>query len=845
MPRTRALAPATVLFAILVAHSILETARDALFLSRLAPRDLAFAYIVMAGCALVAIWLARRSLRLRDPRRALIAFLGAATAGTLVLAPAVAKSDTLVFVLYVWTGFVATLVVPSFWVAIDRAFAISEAKRVFGAIGAGGVLGALVGSAIAGVVGRYGSATSLVWIGAVGFACATAVASLLVPRRVVDDPPARPSRVEARSRVSRRYVRTLVALTVVGMVALTLGDLTFKLVVADRVAARDLAAWFGGTYTALNAVGLVVQVLVTPRLLARWGVGAVLAVLPVIVLVSGVGFALTGAVLAVVVLKLGDGGLRHSLHRVGSEILYVPLPSVVRDGGKLVADALGQRGGQAIAATIAGGIVFFGGSVRLLAVATTVAAALWLVAVAFARRGYVQELRNSLQAGDIQRDVAVPKLDAASAELLERSIAGDDETEALAALDLLARRAQVPVVALRDPRETVVRHALSLLHGELPEPVAKAVAALDMHPDPHVRAAACAAQASTRPDLERLLRARDDAAVELRAVALVHLVDRPRHAERALADIATLATGPREGQIALVEAIAFVPHPRFAAILHRLLDIDDAVLQRAVLHTLQRAPDLADLSRLVPLLASRAVRYEVREAIIACGARALGVLIAALDDPQTPGAVRLHLPATIALFRSGRATLALSGRLVHEPDDRTADKLLRGVVRLRARDASLRVDVAALHEYLRRTVQRAAHYAVLHVEADVLAASRVVELIREILLEKHRIALQRSLRVLAALEPAARNAVSALESGDRARLGAARELVDAVAPRDIRAELLELLEGRVEPPRRTHDELVAALLGDPSESLRCAAALHVAEHHPVGSRAPALARLHV
>jgi uncharacterized glyoxalase superfamily protein PhnB len=44
----------------------------------------------------------------------------------------------MVFVLYVWTGFIATLVVPSFWVAIDRSLRIAEAKRVFGALGEGG-----------------------------------------------------------------------------------------------------------------------------------------------------------------------------------------------------------------------------------------------------------------------------------------------------------------------------------------------------------------------------------------------------------------------------------------------------------------------------------------------------------------------------------------------------------------------------------------------------------------------------------------------------------------------------------------------------------------------------------
>ena len=80
------LAPAAVLFAIMVAHALLETARDALFLSELGADRLAGAYLVMAAAALIAVGLFRRWSRARSPRRMLIAFLSLATAGTIALA---------------------------------------------------------------------------------------------------------------------------------------------------------------------------------------------------------------------------------------------------------------------------------------------------------------------------------------------------------------------------------------------------------------------------------------------------------------------------------------------------------------------------------------------------------------------------------------------------------------------------------------------------------------------------------------------------------------------------------------------------------------------------------------
>ena len=63
------------LFAIMVAHALLETARDALFLARLGPELLAFAYIVIAVVALVALTAVRRWRGVRDPRRMLLTFL--------------------------------------------------------------------------------------------------------------------------------------------------------------------------------------------------------------------------------------------------------------------------------------------------------------------------------------------------------------------------------------------------------------------------------------------------------------------------------------------------------------------------------------------------------------------------------------------------------------------------------------------------------------------------------------------------------------------------------------------------------------------------------------------------
>jgi ATP/ADP translocase len=879
--RRSALAPAAVLFAILVAHALLETARDALFLARLGPDRLAWAYLAMACAALLAVAGVRRWGGGRDPRRMLLAFLGFAIAGTSLLAVVIATARPAVFVLYVWTGLVATLVVPAFWTVIDRSLRVAEAKQVFGAIGAGGVLGAMVGSAIAGGLGRVVAAPVLVTAGALAFVAAAVTAFALMPRVGAAEPAPRRRRAEVLSRASQRYVRLLIVVELVSMVALTFGDLVFKRILADRLPAGDLAWVFGAIYTGLNLFGLTIQLLVTPRLLARWGVGNAMMVLPLVLVSTALGFALTGALIAVLALKLGDGGLRHSLHRVSSEILFLPVPAIVRDGWKPVADALGQRGGQALAALLVFGLGALGGGMRLIGAVTAVAAAVWLAAIAVTRRAYVAQFRETLKAGEIQRDVRIPELDADSRDLLTEVLASPDEVEALAALDLLARRGRVPALVLYHPRTAVVQHALSLLEGELRSDVVRVLGHLVGHADPKIRAVALAVSSRTGYHRDRLVAAVHDPNPDVRAVALTALaaestvagsVAGPSAGEVA-AGIAALIAGGTDERLALARAIGHTPDPRFGPVLHELLerserseteagaprgtDHREPAVMREVLAVLARAPALTDPERLLALLEDPHVRGDVRRVFLALGRRGLDVLIAALDDPGTPLGVRRHLPRTISRFRTAPAARALVARLLHELDPTTEYKILRAVGRMRADDPGLVIDEAAIGGYLRRAVADAARYATF---ADLLDAAGPVTpgaaLIRELLAEKRWWAFEHAFRALGILHPRAglRSIHDAIRGTNDARHGAAQEVAEAVLPAELRVPLFAVLDGVSPALRRTqlgglapgpfvsYEAFIATLLTDPSESLRCVVAYHVAEHRLIGLRGD-LARL--
>jgi ATP/ADP translocase len=843
--RAEVIAPSVLLFTIMLAHALLETARDALFLARLGPDRLAWAYLVIAAAALVAVTAVRRWAGVSDPRRTLMAFLAVAAAGTAVLAAALSVAPWVVFVLYVWTGLVATLVVPAFWTLVDRSLRVAEAKRVFAVVGAGGVLGAMAGSVLAAGLGSAVPAPYLVTAGAIAFGLATLAAAALAPHPTIDEAlPAVPLEAVTSTRRARRFVRLLIVLAMISTVTLTLGDLAFKRVLGERLPAEDLATVFGQIYAVLNVVGLVIQLAIAPRLFARLGVGGALVILPLLVLGGALGFAATGATVAILVMKLGDGGLRHSLHRVGSEILYLPVPHSVRDGAKPIADAIGQRGGQALAALLVFGTAALDGT-RALSMVTAVVGTAWLVALLVVRRAYVEQFRDMLLAASVRRDVRVPDLDRDALDLLGESLASPDEIEALAALDLLARRGgRIPALVLYHPSQRVVRRALELLGNRLNPGAVRPLAHLMDHPDPEIRADALAASSRSGWHRERLVAALADEHPGVRAAALIGLVGDDGHQDAVGAGIAAMAAGAPVEQAALAHAIGHAADPRFRPVLDGLLARRDPAVLREVLGVYARRPALVSLGKLVPLLHEPHIRRDVRRVFLAAGGRGLAQAIEALDDPRTPIAARQHLPRTISQFRSRAAAAALVARLPHEPDPTTEYKILRALGRMRADDPSLPVSASIVRGYARRAIEEAARYATLF---DFLV---------ELLTEKRRRALEHAFRALAILYPRAdlRSVHDAILGDDEERWSAAREILDHLIPIDLRRPLLAAIDdlspeerraqlGALAPgPFESYEDFVAALLADGNALQRCIVAHHVAERRLVGLR-PELVRL--
>ena len=148
--RRETLAAFSVLFGLMAAHALLETARDALFLASIPPERLPWVYLLIAVVSIGLFALQQRAIHRGGDRFGFTAWLLAAAAVNLALWFLLRTRGTAdLYALYVWTGVFATMFVVRFWTLTAEGFSVTQAKRLYAIIGSGAAAGAIAGSALA------------------------------------------------------------------------------------------------------------------------------------------------------------------------------------------------------------------------------------------------------------------------------------------------------------------------------------------------------------------------------------------------------------------------------------------------------------------------------------------------------------------------------------------------------------------------------------------------------------------------------------------------------------------------------------------------------------------------
>lgn len=859
---------------VMTAHALLETARDTLFLTNLPPSRLPWVYLAIAGLALLGGPLVGRSGNERVNRRILMSMQLAAAAGTAAFLPfTAAPRAAVVYVLYLWGGIAAALILVRFWLILGDRLTASQAKRLFPIVAAGAVLGSLCGYGCAGLVAAWHEPRALLFASAAAF-LASAGASLLWwrVRAPVEQPTAQPSELrvpssntEPRRRVGRwqsfaliarhTYVRRIVLVMLLASVAVTLCDFIFKSVVTHSIASRRIGSFLATVYFTCDLASLALLIGAVAPVVRSVGVPQALAVRPALLLAGATLLTLIGGLPAALMLRGVDGTLRWSLHKTASELLYVPMPARLRSAVKEVSDVVAQRGGQALGSLLILAWLGLSDSERWMGPFLIATAGGWLALAVSLRAPYLSLFRDTLSETLVETRLDFPELDVASLETLMAALNSPDDNRVLAALDLLGATGRVhvvPALILYHPAPPVVVRALELFAGARREDVNLLSGRLLTHGDVAVRAAAMRACASMHSDAENLARAAGSSCAVVSATAMIASAAGGRidpqaaleQVRRSMGD----ATSPDLGRC-VAEALRSFPVAAFSPLLAELAAAPDVRTRCEAVRAIGELRYLAHLSILIDLLAYRELREAVRAALLAFGEPALAQLQRTLEDFAVPYSVRVHVPRTISRFGHQRAMDLLLRHLLIEPGGLVRYKILRGLGRMCADVPGLRLDAEVVNQVVEDHLTKTfllVHWRIVLANGAAQQPERRTsghELLADLLRQKEALAVERLFRILGLSNPDENFAqlYEGLQSENAATRASSRELLAHILPPRWRASVVGLTDDGDDVERLAtghafyeltpidYAGLLATLVDHRSDTLAALAAYHARE----------------
>lgn len=615
------------------------------------------------------------------------------------------------FVLYVWISIAYVMNVSQFWSFSNHVFDPRQAKRLFGFIGAGGLLGGIAGGQVARVVSGLVDTRTNFLVAAVILMLAALVIYLIHARWPIDSRAvagaagiAKLERAEGGFDALRksRQLRLIAAIMLLSTVVAQVVDVQFNWAVQQATTDLDNATgFFGNFFSIMGISAFLFQLVFTSRIHRSLGVGVAMRILPVTMAlgssaVLGAFYLLPSLLLAsALMVKVGENGLRYSLEQATRELLFLPVPSKARVKGKAFIDVFVQRGAKGLAALLLLPVTPAIALIRPPVLAGWIAfplIAIWLVVTVVVYREYVRSFRQGLKKRNVDVEVPINLADVTTLELLVQALGSSDRRQVLQSLEILEannRSNLVPPLLLYHDDAEVRHRTLVVLAKAGRVDAAPLIERTLGDEDAEVRAEAVQVLATLHgEDACEMMRPRlNEADAPVRAAAVACLTNYGdeamlEEASQALTDL--LADAEPRVRCEAAKALGAIHEPKYQERLIQLLyDREPTVVRDAIAAIRRRVArdgfNPLYVATLISLLRNRRVKHEAREALVAFGEPALPALAHFMSDVDEPVWVRRALPRTIAKIGTLAAATALAEQLERSEDEFQRRKLIEAL----------------------------------------------------------------------------------------------------------------------------------------------------------------------
>jgi AAA family ATP:ADP antiporter len=312
------------------------------------------------------------------------------------------RTDWVAWTFYLYGDLYSTIMVATFFAFLNDSFAPESAKRLYGPIIFGGVLGGSLGSWFLAELVDAVSQPSWMWICAglnVAIAVLAWIAGILAAKpsgaareEKAEEPAPKKAEKNAAIEGASLVLRSPYLLSIVGIVGLyeivsTVLDFQFSATVTELVPQADMDNHFTTVYAITNGASLFVQLVVATAVLNFFRLRVALLMTPFVILAASIGFMAVPVLWVGSFLNTADGAFAYSINQSAREALYTPTTRDEKYKAKAFIDMFVQRFAKSIAVFVTlliTSIFTDFSSVRWLSVVTIVVVALWMGAAWYA-----------------------------------------------------------------------------------------------------------------------------------------------------------------------------------------------------------------------------------------------------------------------------------------------------------------------------------------------------------------------------------------------------------------------------------------------------------------------------
>jgi len=809
------------LLCVMVAYYILKPVSAAMFLNKFNIDKLPYLYILIAIAGGVLAYLYTRI--------ALKSSLTTAVSWTMLIAIVCLIAlwwliglnlPWMLYVFNIWVSLFSIVLFSQGWLVAANLFDSRQAKRLYGLLGLGAVVGAAMGSGVTTLTVRIVGTRNLI------LACAGIVAlafgaflgairqskGSLTGARAADTEKQEFSARDIFASIARnRHLQLIIVITLLTFIVDELVDFQFQAVAKRSFRGDQLTAFIASFFVYLNLISLVLQLFFTAWIVRRIGVGGTLQIMPLsITAASLVAVAVPGLVSSII-LRFSVAANRYTFNRTGMELLFLPLPSGLKNRTKAFIDIFIDRFGRGLAGVLLATLLALGlRDMRIIAIMTVGCTAVWILLARAAEKEYTRTMRSRIERRRLElEDARLTVGDPATLQLLEQTLESTNARQVCYALSMLAEAPAydlAPVLTrmstspLDEVRATVYDLARAiefrgLLGTAIPEiqraagdPGAAAVAGKAV-----LYVIAVSLDAADRA--AEFVNHANPAVVE---AAIQAMNDKAQLAGQVLTpDWISAAGGHPDARRRRMAALAIaVRGQEYANELARLLQDQDNDVVAAACRAAGKLGNRASVEIMIKRLDDPALRSVVIESLAAFGARHCGLLGDCLMDPSWPLATRCQIPRVLKLIQDQRSADVLLQSL-DEPEISIRIAVLRALSHLHESAPRLNYGATFVTDHI---LKEARHYFELysavepfHDQKDTRTAAGLLE---RSLQERLQQTLERLFRLLGLKYPPEdmHAAYLAVRGRRREQFLAALDFLDNVLEPALKRVVLPLLD---------------------------------------------------